>query len=415
LRVAGNELAKSDGLGGLILITDGMETCHGDPNAEAAKLAANPKLSFGIHVVGFDVDPKERQAVEGIAKSGKGTFYDAQSPAKLNEAVERLRKGIERGARPVDADGPALANASVAEPAEVVKKDGHVSPLTVEITHADGRSRRVLLDGVRWNSFFQWQFFCVGAGKSEVTFWLDAIREISDIDATEATITLKDGTKQTFKHDQAGGGPKLIVLQEKGGKEVIELKRLKSVRFLKPVRKDSQDKAMFDHWQFSPFTGEKLPKDRFASVEPLKVAKRDGHASPLSVEITQADGKSRKIMLGGFRWNNFFAWQYYGVGAARAEVKLWLDDIQEISNISDAEATFTFKDGKKQTLKHDLAGGGPKLIVYQEGDGKEMIELKRLKGVRFLRPSRQDSEDRAMFDHWQFSPFTGEKLTGSVE
>jgi Mg-chelatase subunit ChlD len=58
LRVAGKELAKSKGLSGVVLITDGMETCHGDPKADAAKLAANPKLTFGLRVVGFDVYPK---------------------------------------------------------------------------------------------------------------------------------------------------------------------------------------------------------------------------------------------------------------------------------------------------------------------------------------------------------------------
>src|SRR5262249_47454081 len=46
LQVAGKELTKNDANCGVILITDGMETCHGNPNAEAAKLAANPKLTF---------------------------------------------------------------------------------------------------------------------------------------------------------------------------------------------------------------------------------------------------------------------------------------------------------------------------------------------------------------------------------
>jgi hypothetical protein len=112
LRVAGKELDKARGLCGLILITDGMETCHGDPKAEAARLAKDPKLAFGFHVVGFDVDPREREAVRGIAEAGKGKaarghFYDARSPAQLKKAMGRLveiivpeRKEKREGANP---------------------------------------------------------------------------------------------------------------------------------------------------------------------------------------------------------------------------------------------------------------------------------------------------------------------------
>src|SRR5207302_1322572 len=35
LRMAAVELARNDAFGGLVLITDGMESCKGDPSAEA--------------------------------------------------------------------------------------------------------------------------------------------------------------------------------------------------------------------------------------------------------------------------------------------------------------------------------------------------------------------------------------------
>src|SRR5207248_9078328 len=44
LRTAGEELAKATGSCQLVLITDGMETCHGDPSKEAAELTAKLKL-----------------------------------------------------------------------------------------------------------------------------------------------------------------------------------------------------------------------------------------------------------------------------------------------------------------------------------------------------------------------------------
>lgn len=100
LRVAEKQLAGSEGLSGVILITDGMETCGGDPSAEAARLATNPKLVMGVTVIGFDVEEKEREAVEGIARAGHGKYFDAHSATKLAEAVEEVAKKIERTAPP---------------------------------------------------------------------------------------------------------------------------------------------------------------------------------------------------------------------------------------------------------------------------------------------------------------------------
>ena len=88
------QLAKSDGLTGIILITDGMETCHGNPAEEAAKLAKNPKFTFGLRVIGFDVDPKEREAVEEIAKAGKGKYYSVANATELSKVLQEVDKTI---------------------------------------------------------------------------------------------------------------------------------------------------------------------------------------------------------------------------------------------------------------------------------------------------------------------------------
>jgi Ca-activated chloride channel family protein len=94
LQTAGRELAKAEGNCGLILLTDGMETCNGDPKREAAKLALLPNLTFGIHVIGFGVERREKAGVESIALAGKGKFYDARSATTLKETVVNIRKGI---------------------------------------------------------------------------------------------------------------------------------------------------------------------------------------------------------------------------------------------------------------------------------------------------------------------------------
>jgi hypothetical protein len=95
LRTAGAELAKYDAFCGLVLITDGLETCKGDPAAEAATLAASGKFTFGLNVVGFDVTDKERTTLEGIARAGNGKYYDAGTAAELTDQMSDLARELD--------------------------------------------------------------------------------------------------------------------------------------------------------------------------------------------------------------------------------------------------------------------------------------------------------------------------------
>ena len=102
LRTAGAELAKNNALCGLILITDGLETCQGDPIAEAAALVGKLKITFGVNVVGFGVKPEENQALKQIADAGKGKYYSADSTAELSDALQKMRQELEVVAKPAD-------------------------------------------------------------------------------------------------------------------------------------------------------------------------------------------------------------------------------------------------------------------------------------------------------------------------
>jgi von Willebrand factor type A domain-containing protein len=100
LRTAGKELTKNDAYSGIVLVTDGKETCNGDPVAEATALAKNPKLSFGIQVVGFDVKPDERKALEELAAAGKGKYFNAQSADDLAASFDDIAKALKEAATP---------------------------------------------------------------------------------------------------------------------------------------------------------------------------------------------------------------------------------------------------------------------------------------------------------------------------
>ena len=74
----------------VVLISDGIETCEGDPCKVAADLVAKG-LNVRVHVVGFDVDADAREQLQCIAEAGNGMYFDAQSAQALQQAVIEVR------------------------------------------------------------------------------------------------------------------------------------------------------------------------------------------------------------------------------------------------------------------------------------------------------------------------------------
>jgi hypothetical protein len=58
------------------------------------------KLSFGLHVVGFDVQGDERASLAAIAEAGKGRYFNAQTAAELNKAIDGLGRDLEIQSKP---------------------------------------------------------------------------------------------------------------------------------------------------------------------------------------------------------------------------------------------------------------------------------------------------------------------------
>lgn len=83
------DLAGVDGEVLIVLVSDGDETCGGDPVATAAALhTANPRLR--VSVIGFNIEQEEwRQRLEDIAESGGGAYFDAANAAQLADALEQ--------------------------------------------------------------------------------------------------------------------------------------------------------------------------------------------------------------------------------------------------------------------------------------------------------------------------------------
>ena len=93
LRAAGNVVRDASGARSIVLISDGKETCGGDPAATAQALLSQG-VDVTIHVIGFGVGETERVQLQAVAKAGGGNYYDAQDAAALKASLQEVKKKV---------------------------------------------------------------------------------------------------------------------------------------------------------------------------------------------------------------------------------------------------------------------------------------------------------------------------------
>ena len=69
----------------IVLVSDGKETCEGDPTVAARALAAK---GITVHTVGFIVDSAARGQLQAIAKETGGTYFDAPVGPELPDTIK---------------------------------------------------------------------------------------------------------------------------------------------------------------------------------------------------------------------------------------------------------------------------------------------------------------------------------------
>ncbi|TLP44968.1 VWA domain-containing protein [Cohaesibacter sp. CAU 1516] len=78
----------------VVLVSDGLESCDGDPCAAAASLN-KAGIATSIHVVGFDLNNDQRSGIQCIADNGNGQYFDAKDNDGLVKAFEKVREVVE--------------------------------------------------------------------------------------------------------------------------------------------------------------------------------------------------------------------------------------------------------------------------------------------------------------------------------
>ena len=110
LRKVPEDLADASGTRIIVLITDGQETCGGDPAAAVRALKAKG-IDARVNIVGFGLsDRRLKKSMQGWARLGNGTYFDARDSAQLARAIANA---VSAPFRVLDANGNEVAAGTV--------------------------------------------------------------------------------------------------------------------------------------------------------------------------------------------------------------------------------------------------------------------------------------------------------------
>lgn len=87
LKAAAGDFLGKESQHVIILLSDGEETCGGDPVAEAKNLLAQG-FKLTVHTIGFRVDEKTRAQLAAISTATGGSYYDASDAASLTQNLQ---------------------------------------------------------------------------------------------------------------------------------------------------------------------------------------------------------------------------------------------------------------------------------------------------------------------------------------
>ncbi|WP_421914435.1 vWA domain-containing protein [Mesorhizobium sp.] len=130
----------------VVLITDGIETCGGDPCALGKELKASG-VDFTADVVGFGLNSDEGRQVACLAENTGGKYIQASDEKALRDALVETMAAAAPAPAPAPQPGPAAQAAPVVAPAPE-KPEFNFLPTAV---FADGGS--AVTDGNAWEIY----------------------------------------------------------------------------------------------------------------------------------------------------------------------------------------------------------------------------------------------------------------------
>ena len=89
----------------IVLVTDGIEECKGDPCAAAKELKA-AGLDLKVHIVGFTLNDAQRKAIQCVPDTTGGKYFEAKDPSGLDRALGEVRQQTAQAPPPPAAPAP---------------------------------------------------------------------------------------------------------------------------------------------------------------------------------------------------------------------------------------------------------------------------------------------------------------------
>jgi hypothetical protein len=108
--LAVTQLREVEGSASVVVVSDGKETCEGDPCA-AVREALAQGVKMQVHVVGFDVTPEEAEQLQCMAKAGNGKYFAAANAEGLGEALAQVKEEIAPAPPPAPPPAPRSTQA----------------------------------------------------------------------------------------------------------------------------------------------------------------------------------------------------------------------------------------------------------------------------------------------------------------
>ncbi|MBL3600347.1 MAG: VWA domain-containing protein [gamma proteobacterium endosymbiont of Lamellibrachia anaximandri] len=103
VRQAAKALRYTEERASVVLVSDGLETCHADPCALAAELAMSG-VDFTVHVIGFDISQEEQTRLRCMADRTGGLFLAASDAQTLRDALSKTLDEVREPPPPVVKD-----------------------------------------------------------------------------------------------------------------------------------------------------------------------------------------------------------------------------------------------------------------------------------------------------------------------
>jgi len=181
-----------------VLVTDGEETCGGDPCATAGSLHTG-NVQLTTYVIGFGTTPAQQQANQCIADKGGGKLLGANSAAELSAALFTVLKEVQvvqtTGFLEIESIGGLFPKAKITGNAGATDSNPNGTPVSIVLTTSNRVELQVGTYDVSWvNPSGQQTAIKVNIEEGRTTWIRGSILEFPQGAGETYTVTDQAGT-----------------------------------------------------------------------------------------------------------------------------------------------------------------------------------------------------------------------------